>query len=81
RQTEELVKRLLQPAPEEAAPPAPQPEPDSHLSHLENRFRAALGTRVSLTRNRDGSGRLIVHFYNDEDLENIYRLIAGDEAL
>ena len=81
RQTEELVKRLLQPAPEEPPAQTPQPEADSYLSHLENRFRAALGTRVSLTRNRDGSGRLIVHFYNDEDLDNIYRLIAGDEEL
>ena len=46
----------------------------------ENRFRDALGTRVHLNRNRDGSGRLVVHFYSDEDLETIYRIVAsGDE--
>lgn len=81
RQTEELVKRL-------AGAPEAQPEPeaedpsrslDADLTHLENRLRAALGTRVHLTRNRDGSGRLTVHFYSDEDLAQIYHLIAGDE--
>lgn len=79
RQTEELVKRLLA---ETEAPPAP-PETtrtaDANLSHLENRFRAALGTKVNLTRNQDGSGRLTVHFYSDEDLTQIYHLIAGEE--
>ena len=43
------------------------------------RFRAALGTKVSLDRNQDGTGKLVVHFYNDDDLESIYRLIAGEE--
>jgi ParB family chromosome partitioning protein len=53
----------------------------AHVHHLENRFRSALGTKVNLNRNEDGSGRLVVHFYSDDDLEAIYRLIAGaDEA-
>jgi ParB family chromosome partitioning protein len=47
---------------------------------MEERFRSALGTRVSLNRNADGSGRLVVHFFNDDDLESIYHLIAGDDA-
>ena len=47
---------------------------------MEERFRRALGTRVSLARNADGSGRLVVHFYNDGDLEAIYTLIAGPES-
>lgn len=81
RQTEELVKRLTgtpeaQPEPETAEPPRSF---DADLTHLENRLRAALGTRVNLTRNRDGSGRLTVHFYSDEDLTQIYHLIAGEE--
>lgn len=79
RQTEALVQRLQAPP----APPAPpMPEDASrreHLRHLENRFRAALGTKVSLDRNQDGTGKLVVHFYNDDDLESIYRLIAGEE--
>ena len=81
RQTEEYVKQVLLAA---AQSPAPEPamEPvvaDAHLVHLEGRFRAALGTRVNLARNKDGSGRLVVHFYSEEDLNNLYQLIAGDE--
>lgn len=66
------------------APPPTPPVPEDagrreHLRHLENRFRTALGTKVSLDRNQDGTGKLVVHFYNDDDLESIYRLIAGEE--
>jgi ParB family chromosome partitioning protein len=80
RQTEELVKQLAQPASVEVATRnAAEQEPDSQLSYLENRFRAVLSTRVNLTRNQDGSGRLTVHFYNDDDLDHLYRLIVGDQ--
>lgn len=81
RQTEELVKQLTQRAEEAAPTAAKQPEPaaDSQLAHMENNFRSILGTRVNLNRNRDGSGRLIVHFYSDEELSQIYQLIAGED--
>lgn len=65
-----------EPLPVKAAPDA---QLLAHLGQLENRFRSALGTKVNLNRNEDGSGRLVVHFYSDDDLHNIYRLIAGEE--
>ncbi len=80
RQTEALVKKLQaaaeQPAEDE---PAHEPALPPQLTHLESRFRAALGTRVNLSRNANGSGRLVIHFYNDEDLTQLYQLIAGDD--
>ena len=80
RQTEALVKRMVDAL---AAPPAPAPVEDpalrAQVHHMEERFRTALGTRVSLNRNADGSGRLVVHFYNDDDLEAIYQIVAGGE--
>lgn len=80
RQTELLVRRLNEPAATPAPPPAPPaPEFETQVRHLEGRFRSALGTKVSLTRNQDGTGRLVVHFYSDDDLESIYRLITGEE--
>lgn len=78
RQTEALVRRMNTPPPEPAVIDE-DPEIQSHLQHMENRFRSALGTKVSLNRNQDGSGRLVVHFYSDDDLESIYQLIAGEE--
>jgi len=78
RQTETLVRRLLE-------PPAPPPtatesaENRTHLTALEGRFRSTLGTKVSLERKQDGSGRLVIHFFNDDDLDSIYRQIVGEE--
>ena len=79
RQTEALVKRLAEPEPEIAPPASVDPRLRAHLTHMEGRFRAALGTKVSLSRNQDGSGRLIVHFFSDDDLDALYRLVAGEE--
>jgi ParB family chromosome partitioning protein len=81
RQTEELVRRLA-----EATDAAPKAEPavadDSdplHTRRLENAFRAALGTKVSLSRGRRG-GKLVIHFFSEEDLQSIYEHIVGPES-
>ena len=82
RQAEALVKQWLEIPPQqvqEVSKPSQDPRLVAHITHLENRFRSALGTKVNLNRNEDGTGRLVVHFYSDDDLETIYRLIAGDE--
>ena len=43
---------------------------------LEQEFREALGTKVDLVRTSKG-GRLVVHFYSEEDLEALYeRFVA-----
>ena len=82
RQTEELVRRLQ--APPDAAPPAPgrpgRPgrPPDADVVRLEDGFRQALGTRVSLTHSRKG-GRLTIFYYDDEQLQALYDRLAGDE--
>ena len=85
RQTEALVKRLLESSPPAAhSAPAPAPEDAQQTAYwreLENRFRASLGTKVSLDHNKEGGGRLVIHFYSDDDLAAIYRLIAGDADL
>ena len=77
RQAEELVRRWQE------RPPAKEPvEESSHMQaqmrFWENRFRDRLSTKVSLDRKEDGSGRLVIHFYSDDDLETIYREIVGD---
>ncbi|MCB0046890.1 MAG: ParB/RepB/Spo0J family partition protein [Caldilineaceae bacterium] len=79
RQTEELVRKLLDKPQDEAAEIQGDEQEQAQVQHLENRFRSALGTRVNLARNADGSGRLVVHFYNDEDLQHLYQLMVGEE--
>jgi ParB family chromosome partitioning protein len=75
RQTEELARRLL------AEPSQPQrgqvPSPEAQA--LEQEFRDSLGTKVNLYRDRKGRGRLVIHFYSEEELQAIYDLIVGAE--
>ena len=79
RQTEALVKKLATPPAAPVGVETPTPTADHpQVRHLEDRFRSAFGTKVSLNRNPDGSGRLVVHFYSDDDLDSIYRLVTGD---
>jgi ParB family transcriptional regulator, chromosome partitioning protein len=73
RQTEELVRRLLaEPPPKKAERPA-NPETEA----LEEEFRETLGTKVNLYRSRKGQGRLVIHFYSEEELQAIYDVIVG----
>jgi ParB family transcriptional regulator, chromosome partitioning protein len=73
RQTEELVRRLLaEPLPKKLERPA-SPETEA----LEEEFRETLGTKVTLYRSRKGQGRLVIHFYSEEELQAIYDVIVG----
>ncbi len=38
---------------------------------LEDRLRNSIGTKISLKRNRNGSGRLVIYFYSDEELDSL----------
>jgi ParB family transcriptional regulator, chromosome partitioning protein len=77
RQTEELVRRLSESKPEpEPADEAEDPD-RVNTRRLEEAFRGALGTKVALTRGRKG-GRLVISFYSDEELQNIYEKIVGE---
>ena len=75
RQTEELVRRLREPR---AATPATARRPlDPDLERVEDDLRRRLGTKVTLARSRKG-GRIIIEFYSDEELSQLYdRLIGG----
>lgn len=77
RQTEELVRRLVEP-PAGATPSGRPRSPETEA--LEGRFRQALGTKVALTRSKKG-GRLVIYFYSDEELQGIYENIVGDVPL
>lgn len=53
--------------------------PDPDVERLEDAFRHALGTRVRLLRGRHG-GRLVIHFFSDEELQGLYEAIVGRQA-
>ena len=75
RQTEEFVRRLREPRPVTAKAAAQPLDPD--LERVEDDLRRRLGTKVTLARSRKG-GRIIIEFYSDEELGQLYdRLIGG----
>jgi ParB family transcriptional regulator, chromosome partitioning protein len=73
RQTEELVRRMVE-------LPASRPDArrrDASVDEIEDRFRELLGTKVALSRSRRG-GRLVIHFYDDEQLQSLYERLGGE---
>lgn len=74
RQTEELVRRF---AGQKTITPS-KPEPSPEITHLEERLRARLGTRVSLNQRGKGGGTLVIHYYSEEELNGLIELILGE---
>ncbi len=72
RQTEEWVRRTSARKPVKRSQAAPSPE----LLALESELRERLGTKVELTTSRRG-GRLIIHYFSDEELNAIIDRILG----
>ncbi len=77
RQVEELVRRL------NANKPQPRKRKSAdgvsaNTRSLEDKMRRALGTKVNLYRSRRG-GKVVIHFYSEDELDAIYRRIVQDE--
>jgi ParB family chromosome partitioning protein len=77
RQTEELVAHLQNrgAAPAVGKPGVPRLAKDSHVTDLEHRLRERVGTKVDL-RYRQGKGALLIHFFNDEDLQRVLEILG-----
>ncbi len=71
RQAEQMIRRMV----EEPRPKTAPHERSPQLKALEDKFRQALGTKVSLARGGKG-GRLVIYFYSEEELQAIYDLIV-----
>ena len=73
RQTEELVRKLSG----ERPAPAPRKILPPELSALEEKLRAGLGTKVSLSHSKKG-GTVIIHYYSDEELDVLVQRILQE---
>ncbi len=71
RDTELLVRRLMQPAPPAKTPRAA----DANTRAAEEKLRFALGTRVRIVRKGKG-GRLEIDFSDENELQRIYELMT-----
>ena len=71
-----LLRRLREPRAASATAATPR-RLDPDLERVEDDLRRRLGTKVTLARSRKG-GRIIIEFYSDEELSQLYdRLIGG----
>ena len=73
RQTEAMVTRLLA---ETRPKPRQRPQLTAELAEIQSRFETALGTRVTIEEGVKG-GRVVIHYYSDEDLNAIFESIVG----
>jgi ParB family chromosome partitioning protein len=73
-QTELLVEKRLA---AEKPKPKPSKELPPELADLEEQFRHSLGTRVNISHH-SGRGKVIIHYYSDEELQKIYETIVGE---
>jgi len=90
RQTEQLVRKLREPAPEvetaleQAVTAVADPGSRGPVVVTEGiaaALQRALGTKVTLRRSADGSGTMTVHFYSDEELDGILERILEEDQL
>ena len=73
RQTEALVKKMSGERPPSRTKPGPTPQ----IRALENRLKSFFGTKVSL-HDGQNSGRLIIYYYSDEELNAILEKILPE---
>jgi len=71
RQTEQLARR----SPNPASKPATNGV-DPEIDQIESRIRDALGTKVELRRQKNGRGRLVLHFFSDDELNGLLSRIG-----
>lgn len=74
RQTELLVTNLMA---EKRPPPKQRSQLPPELMELQGRFESALGTRVNIEKGAKG-GRVVIHFYSDDDLDALFDAIVGE---
>ena len=74
RQVEALVKKLLagtKPKPKKVQSVAPE------MTALADEISQTLGTKVDIQRGAKG-GKVVIHYYSDEELHAIYESIVGE---
>jgi ParB family chromosome partitioning protein len=80
RETERAIKRIIAGAnPTLATLPAPKRD-DANVRAAETKLRRRLGTQIRVLPSQTGTGgKIEIEYYNDTDLDRLYRLLSGGE--
>ena len=76
REVEKLVKKIQQGKQEKKKE---KPVHDFIYTDLEEKMKAAMGTKVSIHQNAKGKGKIEIEYYSREDLERIIDIITNVE--
>ena len=76
RETESLVKRMLQPPKTEKKSPFTTAE-DAIFESLEEKMKGIMGTRVQIQRKKNDKGKIEIEYYSKDELERIIDLFES----
>lgn len=74
RETEKLVKSILNP--KQSKLPIPTSE-EAVYSKLSDKLKEIMGTKVSINHKKGGKGKIEIEYYSQEELERILELFDG----
>jgi len=81
RATERLVKQTTEARPARTRGTTKPEEVDANIRAAENKLRRKFGTQVRIVQSRgEQTGRIELEFYNQGDLDRLYRLLIADSA-
>ncbi len=72
RETERLVKLVLNPKPEKTQE---KDENEIFYKEISGKLATAVGTKVKINNKKDGKGKIEIEYYSQEELERIYHMI------
>jgi ParB family chromosome partitioning protein len=75
RQVESIVNKIKS---EEKPRSKPSQRLSAEMASLESQFRHRLGTQVKIQPGENG-GRVVIHYYSDEELQAIFEAIVGED--
>ena len=74
RETERLVKELLNPVQKKEVKPKNQAE-ELVYKNLEEKIKQIIGSKVAINRRTDNKGKIEIEYYSQEELERIVELL------
>lgn len=77
RQAEALVAGLIKGS---TQTPVAAAERDPNVQAAEEQLQSAVGTRVRITQNKSGGGKIELHFFSHEEMERVFQLVLSASA-
>lgn len=77
RDTEITVREYLKRLSPSYKPKKPSSSQNAQIKVLEEQLSQSLGTKVTIVQRSNKKGKIEIEFYNDQDLDNLYRLLKN----